>query len=306
MSARVEPMRFACVVAFASFSFASLVIAQAPPTIPVPMEGQPVPGLERIRVEEKLDRPLPLDLEFTDHRGRTVTLDQYFDGTRPVLLTFAYHSCPTLCSMVLDATVNGVKEVEWTAGDEYRIITISIDPKDTPEIAAAKREEILAKYGRLDGSDAHAWDFLVGDEETIAKAADAAGYRFFFDGNQQQYGHPAAIMLLTPEAKFARYLYGLRFEPSDIRFGLLEASEGRSITTAEHFLLFCYAYDPQEGTYTVMATRIMQVGGALTILLLGGFLGFFWRRERRRSLHERAHPPSSPGDPIPSGHPSSF
>lgn len=259
-----------------------------PEADPVPMDDQPVPGLERIRVDEQLLERLPTDLEFTDHRGNQVTLNRYFDGERPVLLTFAYHSCPTLCSMVLDATVNGVKDIEWTAGDEYRIVTISIDPRDTPETAAAKRESILERYGRAEGDDA--WDFLVGDEETIAKAADAAGYHFFFDGRQQQYGHPAAIMLMTPDARFARYLYGLRFDPSDVRFGLLEASEGRSISTTEQILLFCYAYDPQEGTYTLMATRIMQAGGALTVLFLGGFLFFLWRRERRRHDNNQALP----------------
>ncbi len=274
----------AYVVAVMGWLSAGTALAQqAPPTEFLPMEGQPVPGLERIRVDEHLMEQLPLDTQFRDHNGEVVRLGDYFDGERPVLLSFAYHSCPTLCSMVLSATVNGVKDTAWTAGDEYQMITISIDHRDTPEVAARKRAQVLRDYGRMDASD-DGWAFLVGDEENIERVANAAGYHYFWDGRQQQYGHPAAIMLATPEGKLARYLYGLQFDPGDIRLGLLEASEGRSISAGEQLLLYCYAYNPQEGGYTVIATRIMRIGGALTMFILGGALFLFWRKERRKLL----------------------
>ncbi|MFT5356734.1 MAG: protein SCO1/2 [Polyangiales bacterium] len=274
-----------CVVAL--LLMPRVVEAQEPTTDFLPMEGQPVPGLERIRVDEHLLERIPLDTQFVDHNGQVVRLGDYFDGERPVLLMFAYHSCPTLCSMVLSATVNGVQPTQWTAGDEFRILTISIDPRDTPEIAAEKRLETLRQYGRLDANE-EGWEFLTGSEEAIQRVSDAAGYHFFFDGRQQQYGHPAAIMLMTPDGRLARYLYGLRFDPSDIRLGLLEASEGRSITTTESFLLYCYSYSESDGGYTLVATRIMRFGGVITMLLLGGMLFIFWRKERRKTLAARA------------------
>jgi protein SCO1 len=240
-----------------------------------------VPGLDRIRVDEQLDEAIPTDLTFRDHEGRTVRLADYVDGRRPLLLTFAYHSCPTLCSMVLGAVTKGISDVDWTAGDQYEIVTISIDPNDTPERAAEKRAELLDTYGRDAASDA--WPFLVGDEESIERITDAVGFRYFYDSRQEQFAHPAVIVFLTPAAKVARYIYGLEFAPASIRMALLEASEGRSITTTERVLLYCYAYDPAVGSYVLMATQIMKLGGLLTILVLGGFLATLWRRERKRS-----------------------
>ncbi|MCB9659134.1 MAG: SCO family protein [Polyangiales bacterium] len=249
------------------------------------------PGIERIQVNEQLDQPLPLDLAFRDHTGREVHLRDYFSAGKPVLLTFAYHTCPTLCSMVLDATARGIERANWTPGVEYTAVTISIDPDDTVEQAAHKRAELLARLAEVGKSEAeHGWHFLVGDQEAITAATEAAGYRYFYNANQDQYAHPAAIMFLTPEGRFARYLYGLEFNPADFRLALLEASEGRSISTTEHFLLYCYAYDAAANTYTVMAMNVMKLGGLITVLVLGGFLTFFWRRERRRSPSESARP----------------
>ncbi|MAQ15362.1 MAG: hypothetical protein CMN30_11285 [Sandaracinus sp.] len=256
---------------------------------------QEVPGLDRVGVDEHLDEELPLDTEFTDSEGRTVRLGDLFDGERPVMLTFSYHSCPTLCSMVLDATVNAAKEQDWTIGDEFVAVNISIDPRDTPAKAAEKQREILEKYGRDVGGE---WHFLVGDEEASAAVARAAGFRYFYDERVQQYAHPATLMLLTPQGKMARYLYGLRFEPNDVKFGLLEAADGKSISTTEQILLYCYTYDPNEQSYVPVAMNIMKLGGVLTVLILGAFLIILWRRERRRSQAERddhAKPhPSSP------------
>lgn len=245
-----------------------------------PQPVRDVPGLDEIVVDEKLDTKVPMDLAFVDHNGKQVRLRDYFDGKRPVLLSFAYHTCPTLCSMVLDATTRGISETKWTAGVEYQVVTISIDPKDTPESAAKKRAEVLAQYGRPEGEKG--WHFLVGDEKAIEAITAAVGYGYFYNERTQQYGHPAAIVFLTPQGMVARYLYGLNFNPTDIRLALLEASEGRSISTAEQIILYCYAYDPAANSYALIAVRVMQLGGAVTLLTLCGFLVLFWRRERRR------------------------
>jgi protein SCO1 len=245
-----------------------------------PQPVQDVPGLDEIAVDEKLDTKLPLDVAFLDHTGKSVRLRDYFDGKRPVLLSFAYHTCPTLCSMVLDATTTGISGTKWTAGVEYQVVTVSIDPKDTPQSAAKKRSEVIARYGRPEAENG--WHFLVGDEQAIETVTSAVGYRYFYNEQTKQYGHPAAIVFATPQGMVARYLYGLAFNPADVRLALLEASEGRSISTAEQIILYCYAYDPAANSYVVMAVRVMKLGGAVTVLMLGGFLVLLWRRERRR------------------------
>jgi protein SCO1 len=233
--------------------------------------------LEGVDVSERLDRPLPRDAQFRDHTGKLVRLGDYFDGKRPVALTLAYHSCKVVCSMVLGAKVETLKQQAWTLGNEFRALTISIDPRDTPAIAAKKRRQMLALYGRR----AEAWDFLVGDEANIAKVAQAVGFKYRYDARQDQYAHPAVLMLAKPNGELARYLYGLEFNPQDVRLGLLEAAQGRSISTLEKVVLYCYMYDPIGARYVIVARNVMKLGGAITVVLLGTFLLFMWRREAR-------------------------
>ncbi|MBX3248792.1 MAG: SCO family protein [Myxococcales bacterium] len=255
---------------------------------------RPVPNLDRIGVDERLDQQMPRDAAFRDHEGRPVTLGDYLDGERPVLLTFAYHSCPSLCSLVLEATRNVAKEQQWTPGREYQMVTISIDPRDTPEKAAEKRRESLAQLGR-EGAD---WHFLVGDEEAIRRVTVAAGYRYFYDEVEDQYAHAAVAMFLTPSGKLARYIYGLRFDPSDVRLALLEASQGRSISAGERILLYCYTYDQERQGYVLFASNVMKLGGLATMLFLGTFLFILWRREKRRGgLFDEAAPRTPPRSP---------
>jgi protein SCO1/2 len=254
------------------------------------------PELHEVGVDEHLDRQIPMDGAFRDHEGHAVRLSQYFDGRRPVVLDLAYYRCPMLCNMVLNALVNGLRQTGWTVGREFDVVTVSIDPREVPHDAAEKREHILDQYGRGDAS--HGWHFLTGDEIEIRRLADAVGFRYRYDARQQQYAHPAVVFLLTPGGHIARYLYGIEYNPNDLRVGLLEASRGHSITTVERILLFCYHYDPQGRRYVLVATRIMQLGGVATIVLLGGFLGVLWGRERFRRTS--AQPPSSSahaGDP---------
>lgn len=252
------------------------------------------PGLENVGVDEHLDRRIPLDLAFRDSEGRRVTLGQLVDGQRPILLNLVYHSCPSFCSLVLDGTSAVLAQQPWTVGEELTVLTISIDPRDTPEVASERRRRELRAYGR--DAAARGWHFLVAERSLdehdaiaqygvypeIERLADAVGFRYQWMPRQQQYAHPGVIMLLTPDGRVARYLYGIEFDPNDVRVGLLEASEGRSISTVERALLYCYRYDASEQKYVVMAWRVMQIGGGLTALLIGAMLVFFWRRELRK------------------------
>jgi len=248
-----------------------------------PQQGIPAgvpPELEQVGVDEHLDQPIPLDAAFRDHTGKPVKLGDYFDGKRPVILNFAYHSCPVLCPLVLNQVETGLKGVGWTMGREYTVVTISVDPNDSLEKASARRAGLLADYDRA-GSDA-GWHFLVGDQANIDKVAKAVGFRYHYDESIQQWAHPSVLMIVKPDGNLARYLYGLEFSPNDIRLGLLEASQGRSISTVEQIILYCYHYDPKGGKYVLVATRVMQVGAAITAVLLALMLAVFWIREKRR------------------------
>jgi protein SCO1/2 len=237
--------------------------------------------LEMVDVLEHLDKPLPKDAVFKDHTGKAVRLGDYFDGKRPVVLTLAYANCKVVCSMVLAGEMEALKEQEWTLGKEYRAVTISIDSHDTPAIGAKKRAQMLALYGRSGKEVPGNWDFLVGDEANIAKVAEAVGFKYRWDAREKQFAHPAVLMLTKPNGDLARYLYGLQFDPKDVRLGLLEASQGRSISTIEKMILYCYMYDPIGAKYVVVAQNVMKVAGVITMILLGGFLFIMWRREAR-------------------------
>ncbi len=253
--------------------------------------------LEGVDVKEQLDKPLPKDAVFRDHEGKTVRLGDYFDGKKPVVLTLAYANCKVVCSMVLGAEVESLKQQEWELGKEYRALTISIDPNDTPAIAAKKRSQMLALYGQ-DGKKGQQWDFLVGDQKNIEKVAKAVGYQYKYDARQEQFAHPAVLMITKPNGDLARYLYGLSFEPQDVRLGLLEASQGRSITTIEKMILFCYMYDPIGAKYVLVAKNVMRLGGAITVVLLGAFLAIMWRRElrKKRAVEARGSAASEPDE----------
>jgi protein SCO1 len=240
--------------------------------------------LEGVDVKEHLDKPLPKDAVFRDHEGKTVRLGDYFDGKKPVVLTMAYANCKVVCSMVLGAEVEVLKQQEWLLGKEYRALTISIDPRETPAIAAKKRKQMLALYGR----EGQQWDFLVGDLQNIERVAKAVGFEYKYDARQDQYAHPAALMILKPTGDLARYLYGLSFEPQDVRLGLLEASQGRSISTIEKMILYCYMYDPIGAKYVLVAKNVMRLAGGITVIVLGAFLALMWRREIRKKRAEAA------------------
>jgi protein SCO1/2 len=237
--------------------------------------------LAAVTVTEHLGARVPFDARFTDHTGRQVTLGQYFTRGRPVVLNLVYHRCPMLCGMVLNAVIRSLKATVWSVGAEYDVVTLSIDPRDTLETAAAKRARVLEAYGRP--SAERGWHFLIGPAAESRRVADAVGFGYSFDRQTDQFAHPAVTMLLTPDGRVARYLYGIDYPPTDVRVGLLEASEGRQVTTVERLIMYCYHYDPQGHRYALVAMNVMKLGGVATIVGLAGFFSVMRARERRRA-----------------------
>lgn len=277
----------ACILAL--FALAMPAVVRAEPVDPNDVGKTIVPpGLEDVGVDEHLDGQLPLDAIFRDQTGKMVRFGDFFDGTHPVVLTLAYHTCPTVCSLVLSQTVESLKKVEWSIGKEYKSITLSFDPRESLERTVAKRNSLLSDYGRP-GADA-GWTFLLGDDANIHRITDAVGFKYHYVERDQQYAHPTVIVILKPNGQVARYLYGLEYAPNDVKLGLLEASNGRSITTIDRVLLYCYHYDPNGGRYVIVATRVMQIGGGLCGLALVLFLASFWIKELIRARSRRATP----------------
>jgi protein SCO1/2 len=238
------------------------------------------PELEGVGITEKLDTTLPLDLIFWDEEGREVALGKYFRPDRPVVLNFVYFDCPMLCNLLVDGMVATMKELDWTPGDEYAVVTVSIDPRDTPEKSTVERDHYI---GRLDRPGAaEGWHFLTGNEKSIERLTDAIGFRYRFDAESQEYMHAAAIYVATPEGRLSRYLYGVMFEPQTLRLSLVEASGGGIGSTADQLLLFCFAYDHTEGRYGPAAFKIMRMGASLTVVILGMFLAAQWKRGAHR------------------------
>lgn len=231
-----------------------------------------------VGIEEHLGRPVDLDLTFNDEKGQAVKLREFFNQGRPVILDLVYYTCPQLCSLILNRQVELMRQMPGTPGVDYEVVTISIDPRDTPEIAQQKKNTYLATYGK----PAPGWHFLTDREDNAKRLAELIGYHYRWDPRIQQYAHLAGIMILTPEGKVARYLYGINYRAIDLRFGLAEAAENRSTLTIDKVLLFCYHYDPVENKYVLFATNFMKAGGALTVLVLGFFLFRMIRIEQHR------------------------
>jgi protein SCO1 len=255
------------------------------------MTGTPTPGyrpepgavassipkpLREIGFDQNLDLPLPLDAEFRDERGDHVQLGRYF-GRKPVVLAFVYYECPMICTQVIRAVTSSVGVLSLEPGKDFEVVMVSFDPRETPARALAKKTELVrdARAGAGDG-----WHFLTGDEREIKRVTAAAGFRYAWDAETQQYAHPTGILVVTPDGRPARYLFGIEYGPRDLRFALLEASEGRVGSTVDSLLLYCFHYDPMTGRYGVYIMRTLRIAGAATVLLLGTFIFIMVRRER--------------------------
>jgi protein SCO1/2 len=270
---------------------AAAVPAHAQPAQPAgaPMEapGSPAdakPGLlNKIGIDQRLNERVPLDLMFKDETGRDVRLGEFF-GKRPVVLALVYYECPMLCTQVLNGAVSALSVLKFDAGREYDVIAVSINPKETPGLAAQKKQAYLERYKRP--QTAAGWHFLTGKEENIQRLAAAVGFRYAYDEDIHHYAHGAGIEILTPQGVISKYFYGIEFSPRDIRFGLIEASDERIGTVIDTALMLCYHYDPATGKYGAVAIDAIRIGGIATLLALLSFMFISLRRERASSRHD--------------------
>jgi len=262
----------------ATAAFLSLASGAAAQLASDPMQSVGVRPelLKQVGIDQKLNQTIPLHLMFRDENGNPVELAQFF-GQKPLILTLVYYNCPMLCTQVLNGVESGLKELPTDIGKQFDVVTISIDPTESHVLAKVKQEMYVGMYGRPGA--AQGWHFLTGDEPQIKQLADAVGFRYAYDPDTKQFAHASAIMLLTPEGKISRYFYGIQFPSRDLRLGLVEASEGKIGTPVDQVLLFCYHYDPATGKYGLLISRVIQAGGALTVLILGVAMLILFRGE---------------------------
>lgn len=236
--------------------------------------------LENVGIDENLGAQLPLDAEFRDENGRTVTLREYLQAGRPVLLNFAYFGCPMLCNLVLNGMIKGMKALPWIPGKEYEVLTISVDPREGPTEASAKKATHIAELDKAGAGEG--WHFLTGTEKQIRSVADQVGFRYAYQAEKDEYAHAAGIFTISPQGKVMRYLYGIEYKPLDIRLALLDASKGRSMSLGDRFVTFCYRYDANTKGYVLFAKKFMKGGGFVVLLSLAALMGYFWRKELKR------------------------
>jgi len=237
------------------------------------------PGLEGVGFVQELGAQVPRDLVFTDSRGNEASLGS-LTGDRPVVLALVYHRCPMLCSMVLEGLVRGLSGTSLDVGEDFHVLVVSFDPADTPAEAASQKAQALRRYGRKGAEQG--WHFLTGEPEAVEALTRAVGFRYSHDPATGEFAHAAGVVVLTPEGRVARYLFGVDFAPRDLRLSLVEASQGAVGTPVDAILLYCFHYDPARGRYGAVVMNMLRLGGAVTVLLLGGTVLVLARRSRRR------------------------
>jgi len=233
------------------------------------------PALKSVGIEQHLDEQIPANLTFRDETGKAVQLGDYF-GRRPMILNLVYYQCPMLCSEVLAGLEGAMRALKFDVGKEFDVLTVSFDPRETPEMAAAKKADSLKRYGRAGAADG--WHFLTGQQSSIDALTKAAGFQYEYDPKIGQFAHATAILVLTPQGKIAQYYYGVEYSPKDLRLGLVQASQGKIGTAVDQVLLYCYHYDPQTGRYGAIVSRILRLAALATMLVLGVFLAVMFRR----------------------------
>jgi protein SCO1/2 len=232
------------------------------------------PGLKNVGIEQHLNEQIPPGLTFRDETGKAVQLGDYF-GKKPMILNLVYYQCPMLCGEVLSGLESALRVLKFDVGKEFDVLTVSFDPKETPEMAAEKKAEYLKRYQRPGAAEG--WHFLTGPAASIDSLTKAAGFQYQYDPKSGQFAHATAIMVLTPEGKIAQYYYGVEFAPKDLRLGLIQASENKIGTVVDQVLLYCYHYNPDTGKYGAIISRVLQLAAGATVLILGTFLVVMFR-----------------------------
>jgi protein SCO1/2 len=245
-----------------------------------PASAIPSP-LREIGFEQRLDQPLPLDTTFSDEAGQQVQIGKFF-GAKPGVLGFVYYDCPMLCGQIINALTSALRTMSLDAGRDFEVVLVSFDPRETPALAADKKASYLARYDRPGA--AAGWHFLTGQPSSIERLTQAAGFKYTWDEPTKQFAHPAGLIIVTPDGRPARYLFGIEYGARDVRLALVEASEGRVGSPVDSFLLYCYHYDPMTGRYGFLVMRAIRIAGAATVLALGGFIVIMLRRDRNAAI----------------------
>lgn len=271
----IHAILFAFCLAFACFS--SQVSAQP--------AGVRPPVLKDVGIDQLLNNQVPLDLEFRDENGRSVKLAEYFKD-KPVVLSLVYYDCPQLCTQVLTGLLGSLKTLPMTPGKEFINLTVSFDPREKPELAAAKKAEYVRRLGKP-GVDA-GWHFLTGDQPAIQALLKSVGFRIVWDPVTKQYAHASGIMVLTPQGKVSRYFYGIEYAPRDLRFGVMDASGGKIGSLADQIIFYCYMYDPERGTYGLVLMRLLRIFGSVTLATLLTLFIYLRRKEKQKEAQWKA------------------
>jgi len=262
-------------------------------TAPARAESPPTGTLKQVAFDQNLDAQLPLDAAFRDEAGRPVRLGDYFVGKKPVILTLVYFRCPLLCGLELQGLARSLKPLTMDVGRQFEIVTISIDPEETPELAAAKKSAYIKRYGRPDAG--RGWHFLTGKQDAIGRVARAAGFRYVYDPKSKLFTHASGLVVATPAGKISRYLYGIEYSPRDLQFALMESSAERIGSPVAQVLMFCYDYNAATGKYTIAIVKLVRVLGTATALALAAFMVVMFRRDRIRDRATMAAAVGAPG-----------
>ncbi len=234
--------------------------------------------LEGIGIEQKLKSHVDMNMKFVDDSGKTVTLQDLANKGKPLLLSLAYYNCPSLCSFHLNGVVMAFRGLAKPIGDDFQFVVVSIDPREGPALAKAKKENYIKYFGKPDTGES--WHFLTGDEKNVTALAGQVGFKYRWDEKEKQYAHASAAVFISTTGQIIRYLPGIEFKPNDIRMAALEASKDQASSVIDRLILFCYHYNPVTNQYSLYIWNVMRGAAVLTILILGIFLGSFWLRQR--------------------------
>ena len=239
--------------------------------------------VSKLTITQRLNQPLPLNAPFVDETGKAVTLGSYFNQKRPVILALVYYNCPILCSEELKGLTGALEMVSFVPGKDFDVVVVSIDPAEKPELAASQKRKYLKFYGHPE--TAAGWHFLTGQKPAIDALSDATGFGYVRvpgpNGKMDQFAHASSIQIATPDGRLAQYYMGVEYSPKDLRMGLVEASDHKIGTPVDEILTYCYHYDPQQNKHSLYVARIVQLGGVITVLLLGGFMALMFRNDYR-------------------------
>lgn len=252
------------------------------------LNSKQTPALLRgVGIDQRLNQQVPLDIPFRDENGKTVMLGDFF-GKRPVVLSLVYFNCPMLCTMVEDNLLQSLRIMTYDIGQQYDVLTVSFDPHDTPLMAANKRRIYVGLYGRKGAAEG--WHFLTGDESSIQALTNAVGFHYKYDPNTKQYVHAVGIVVLTPQGKISKYFYGLEYPAGNLRLAIDQASNGKIGSYVDALILYCCEYDANTGKYDLIISRVLMLGGIITVLCIGGLIAYMSLSGRHHSQHGHGAP----------------